>query len=77
MAADNRTLTIDEETGPKEPGMGSALLAVLVMLLATGVLAAIIWLIMVPIQSLPRHHTAVQPAPHATPTQITPSAPRI
>ncbi|HYC46366.1 MAG TPA: hypothetical protein VED01_12905 [Burkholderiales bacterium] len=76
MAADDRTTTIDEEAGPNEPGMGSALLAVLVMILATGILAALIWLIMVPIQSLPRHHTAVQPAPLAS-THATLPAPRL
>jgi hypothetical protein len=77
MAADIRTNTTDEEAGPYEPGMGSALLAVLVMILATGIVALLIWLIMVPIQSLPRHHTAIQPAPLATSTQTTLPAPRV
>jgi hypothetical protein len=66
MAANNRTNTLEDEPRPEEPGMGSALVAVLVMLLATAVLAALIYLIMLPIQSLPRHHTSAQPTSLAT-----------
>jgi hypothetical protein len=66
MAADDRTNTQNDETRPQEPGIGSAVVAVLVMILATAVLAALIYLIMLPIQSLPRHHTSAQPPIPAT-----------
>ena len=62
MATDEKT-TLQELEDPNAPGMGSALLAIVVMLLSTVVLAVLVYLVMLPIQSIPRHHPKAESVP--------------
>ena len=79
-AADDRK-AIAEQDDPNEPGMVSALIAILVMLLATAVLSVLIYIVMLPIQSMPRHHvtdraanTVPPPAESPKKVPVTPPA---
>ena len=66
MATDEKT-TLQELEDPNAPGMGSALLAIVVMLLSTVVLAVLVYLVMLPIQSIPRYHQKAQSAESVPP----------
>jgi hypothetical protein len=59
MAADEKT---QESEDPSVPGMGSALIAIFVMLFSAVLLAVLIYLVMLPIQAIPRHHPKAESA---------------
>jgi len=66
---------VREEEVPSEPGYALAMLAVLVMLLVTGVLSAMIYVLMVaisPIESRKARGPAAVEAPGAQPSVPTP-----
>ena len=67
-AADDRR-AIEEQDDPNEPGMGSALIAIVVMLFATAVLSVLIYIVMLPIQSMPHHHDKARADSIAAPAE--------
>ena len=64
-----------DDTHPAEPGIGLALLTVLVMLLVTGILAAIIYLLMVAISPIEQRTPKSRAPDAATVEQKAPAAP--
>lgn len=52
MSVEQRALAVAEEEERREPGMGSALLAILVMLFTTAVISALIYLVMIAIRPI-------------------------
>lgn len=75
MDAGDRAKALEaQEAAQAEPGMGAALLAVLVMIVSTSILAFLIYLVMVTI--VPGERKVSQPAPVERPPLVTPDTKR-